>query len=233
MRGKRALSTRRRRALGWVILLCAVLLANHLCGLYCVTRGQALRQMSLRYGLSGMRIWTVVDLPEGLDAERAEGAEGEYLLSCNDDCLLLGTVRFDTWDGWTAEPLALQPDRGEPVTLGQAGFCRETETGYETVYLFFGRVNAPDAAAVELAVRHSSLGEDEQGVRWVDFPWQRTRISAGDFQTVDGHRQFVAVLDPVYDPGGSTYETYDLRLLREDGSEEDIPPEFAGGFQRY
>lgn len=230
MRGRRALSTRRRRALGWVILLCAVLLANYFWGLYCVTPGHALRQMSLRYGLSGMRIWTVVDLPEGLDEERAEG---EYLLSCNDDCLLLSAVRFDPWSGWTAEPAALRQEHGEPVTLGQASFCREIETGYETVYLFFGRVNDPDVAAVELAVRHNSLGEDERGVRWEESPWQRARVPAGDFQTVGGYRQFMAVLDPVYDPGGSTYETYDLRLVREDGSAEDIPPESTYGFQRY
>lgn len=230
MMGKRALPTRRRRALGWIILLCAVLLANHLCGLYCVTPEHALRQMSARYGLSATKIWTTVDLPGVLDAEEAEG---NYILSYNGSCLLLSTVRFDPWSGWTAEPVALRQDRGEPVTLGQAGFCRETETGYETVYLFFGRVNDSNVAAVEVAARHSSLGEDEQGVRWVDFPWQRTRIPAGDFQTVDGYRLFAAVLDPVYDPGGSTYETYDLRLFREDGSAEDIPPESTSGFQRY
>ncbi len=231
MRGKRALSTRRRRALGWMILLCAVLLVNHFLGLYCVTPGHALRQMSAQYGLSATEIWTTVNLPGVLDD--AGEADENYILSWNDSCLLFSAVRFDPRRGWTAEPVALRQDRGEPVTLGQAGFCREIETGYETVYLFFGRVNDPDVAAVELAVRHSSLGEDEQGVRWEDFPWQRTRISSGDFQSVDGRRLFLAVLDPVYDPGGSMLETYDFRFVREDGSAEDIPAGSTGGFQRY
>lgn len=231
MRGKRALSTRRRRALGWGILLCAVLLVNYFWGLYCVTPGHALRQMAARYGLPATEVWTAVNLPGVLDD--AGEADEHYTLSYNDSCLLLSAVRFDLRKGWTAEPAALRQEHGEPVTLGQVSFCREIETGYETVYLFFGRVNAPDAAAVELAVRHSSLGEDEQGARWEEFPWQRARIPAGDFQTVGGYRQFVAVLDPVYDPGGSTYETYDLRLVREDGSAENIPPESTYGFQRY
>lgn len=230
MRGKRSLSTRRRRALGWMILLFAVLLANHFLGLYCVTRGHALRQMSVRYGLPDMKIWTMVDLSGVLDEEQAKG---NYMLSYGDSCLLLSVVRFDLRKGWTVEPVVLQPDRSEPVTLGQAGFCKEIETGYETVYLFFGRVNDPDVAAVELAVRHSSLGWGNQGGCWEDFPWQRARIPAGDFQRVDGRRLFLAVLDPVYDPGGSTYETYVFRFIREDGSAEDIPPESTSGFQRY
>lgn len=230
MRGKRALSTRRGRALGWMTLLFTVLLANHFLGLYCVTRGHALRHISARYGLPDMKIWTMVDLPGVLDEEQAEG---DYMLSCGGSCLLLSTIRFDPWSGWTAKPVALREDRGEPVALGKVGFCKETETGYETVYLFFGQVNDPDAAEIELAVRHSSLVEDEQGVRWVEFPWQRTRIPAGDFQKVDGYRLFVAVLDPVYDPGGSTSDTYDLRLVREDGSAEDISQGFTRSFEWY
>lgn len=227
MKKKRFLPTRRKRALRWVIALCAVLLVNHLIGLYCVTLGQALRQVSARYGLSPMKIWTTLDMFQPQDEEQ------HCVLSYNDHYLMLSRVSLEARKGWTAEPMVLLPDAGSPVSIGENGYCKKVENGYLTVYLFFGSVHDPDVTEVKLAVRHASMTEDDAGVRMVDYPWQRTCVPSEDFQTVGGRRVFLAVLDPVYDPGGSTYPEYDVRFVRENGDEERIPiEEFPAGLDR-
>lgn len=227
MKKNRSLPTRRKRAVKWGIALCAVLVVNYLIGLYCVTPGQALRQVSARYGLSPMKIWTTLDMSQAKDGEK------HCILSYNDDYLVFSTAHFDVWKGWSAEPLVLVPDTGEPVSVGEIGYCKKIEQGYETVYLFFGGIHDPDVTAVEMAVRHASLTEDAEGLRLKPFPWQRTRISSGDLQTVGGRRVFLAVLDPVYDPGGSTYPESDIRFFRENGTEESVPEEhIATGLKR-
>lgn len=223
MKQKKSLSTRRKRALRWVIALCLVVLANHFLGLYCITPGHALRQVERRYGLGTMEIWTTAETPLAEDAELRR-----WMLSCNDDSLLLSTFRFDARKGWTCQPVTLLRDSDESISVGQGGYCNETESGYETVYLFFGSVRDPDIKEVDIAARHSSLTETDNGPELVDFSWQRARVMATDFVTAGGRRVFLAVLDPVEDPGGSTYPEYQVQGVRTDGTVIPVEEVFSG-----
>lgn len=226
MKKKRSLPTRRRRALGWLTALCLVILGNHILGLYRVTPGQALRQMERQYGLASMKIWTTVETPQAETAELRN-----WILSCSDSYLMLGSLRFDIRQGWTCQPVTLLRDTDVPVSAGLGGYCNEVERGYESGYLFFGSVRDPDIAEVEIAARHSSLTETKMGVEMVDFPWQRARVSAGDMETEAGRRVFLAVLDRVYDPGGSMYPEYMVQGVRTDGTVVPVE-EISTGLQR-
>ena len=226
MKQKKSLPTRRKRALRWIAALCLVVLANHFLGLYCFTPGQALRQVERRYGLDAMEIWTTVNTPHAEDVEMRR-----WILSCNDDSLLLSTFWFDARKGWTCQPMTLLWDYGESISVGQSGYCNETENGYETVYLFFGSVRDHNIKEVDIAARHSSLTETASGTELVAFPWQRIRVTASDFATVAGRRVFLAVLDSVEDPGGSTYPEYQAQGVRANGTMI-LVEEISSGLQR-
>lgn len=198
----------------WGGALCLVVLVNHFLGLYCVTPLRALRQAERQYGLDAMVIWTTVDTPQAEDAERQR-----WMLSCNDDSLLLSTFRFDVRKGWSCQPMTLLRDSGESISVGQGGYCNERENGwYETVYLFFGSVRDTDIKEVDIAAWHSSLTETDNGLELAAFPKQQIQITDADFVTVGGRRVFLAALDPVEDPGGSTYSECQAQGVRMDGT---------------
>lgn len=215
---RKKLPARRVRALRWTAALCLLVLGNYALGLYCVTPDQALRQAERRYGVAPTEICIRVDTPQA-DGERLR----HWLLSCNGGDLLLSTVSFDLGRGWVSRPVTLLRDTASPISVGLGAYCNETEGGYETTYLFFGSVRDGGITGVEAAARHSSMGEVDGQYGLEAFPEERVWVPSSAFVTAGGRQVFLAVLDPVFDPGGSTYPEYAARGVRANGSTVEVP----------
>ena len=226
MRRKRPVYSRRRRALPWIAAAVLLVLANQWLNLYCLTPGQALRRAEKTYGIGSTEIWTRLDTPQAEDESLRH-----WLLSWSQDEILLSTVQFDFRTGWSCKPVTLVQEDGAAISAGFGEYCNETETGYETGYLFFGSIQDPAITEVEVSAYHESLSETEDGCILLQSPEQRVRVSNTDFVTLGERQVFLVMLPLVVDPGGSTTFTHEVTGFRSEG--DPVPVEnLAHGIQR-
>ena len=180
MRRKRAMPSRRRRALRWAAALCLLVAVCHFTDIYVLTLGRTLERQD-RYWLTGP-----TELDEVVrDPYCRESGVGVVTVSWNDRVVSLGLSRWTPLRGWLPG-LSWPVERtGGAVDGAVAYYSWDTENVESFPYVMYGIVNDPSVTEVRLTCRVMSF--DAVFQENIELP---VEIRQGG----DGHRYFLETL---------------------------------------
>lgn len=197
MRRKKAMRSRKSRALRWLAALCLLVAACHFTDIYVLTLGHTLERQD-QYWLTGR-----TELDEVVrDPFCQEGGVGVVTASWNDRVVSLGLSRWTPLRGWVPG-LSWPVERTGGAVDGVAAYYswqggREEPERFP--YIVYGIVNDPSVTEVRLTCEVLSFS----AVRQEDMALS-VEIRTGD----DGHRYFLTTFvasgpcDITYSAAGS------------------------------
>ena len=182
MRRKRAMPSRRHRALRWAAVLCLLVAACHFTDIYVLTLGRTLERQD-RYWLTGP-----TELDEVVrDPYCREGGGGVVTASWNDRVVSLGLSRWTPLRGWLPG-LSWPVERTGGAVDGATAYYSWTGGSEEPErfpYVVYGVVNDPSVTEVRLTCRVMSF--DAVFQEDIELP---VEIRQGG----DGHQYFLETL---------------------------------------
>lgn len=180
MRRKRAIRSRKSRALRWLAALCLLVMACHFTDIYVLTLGRTLERQD-RYWLTGP-----TELDEVVrDPYCRESGVGVVTASWNDRVVSLGLSRWTPLRGWLpgfSWPVERTGGAVDAVAVYYS-WTSGPEEPEQFPYVVYGVVNDPSVTEVRLTYRERPRLTDNWGpVR--ELPIE---LRTGD----DGHRYFL------------------------------------------
>lgn len=180
MRRKRAIRSRKSRALRWLAALCLLVAVCHFMDIYVLTLDRTLERQD-RYWLTGP-----TELDEVVrDPYCRESGVGVVTASWNDRVVSLGLSRWTPLRGWLPG-FSWPVERTDGAVDGAAAYYSwDVENVESFPYVVYGIVNDPSVTEVRLTCRVMSF--DAVFQKEIEFP---VEIRQGD----DGHRYFLETL---------------------------------------
>lgn len=195
MRRKKAMRSRKSRALRWLAALCLLVAVCHFTDIYVLTLGRTLERQD-QYWLTGR-----TELDEVVrDPYCQEGGVGVVTASWNDRVVSLGLSRWTPLRGWVPG-LSWPVERTGGAVDGVAAYYSWDAEEARFHYTVYGIVNDPAVTAVRVIYREHDLQNETLGPEQT-LP---VEIRTGD----DGHRYFLTTFvasgpcDITYSAAGS------------------------------